>query len=128
VDCVVLSISYLGPTSVLVEKAKSAPGGGFVQHLITTGLQNLYEGITVATVVIAGQSDLKGIMWGSSGNLITATWDDAQGRRCVIDGGFTRLYHKWDSAGTARFVSNAAAWLYNYEANWREYRNQSLPH
>ena len=28
---------------------------------------------------------------------------------------FTRLSNKWDSAGTGRYVMNAAAWLANYE-------------
>ena len=37
------------------------------------------------------------------------------GRRALVDGGFTRLYHKWDSAGTDRYVVNAAAWLANIE-------------
>jgi len=40
---------------------------------------------------------------------------NADGKRAVIDGGFTRLFCKWDSAGTSRFVKNVAAWLYNFE-------------
>ena len=28
---------------------------------------------------------------------------------------FTRLYVKWDTAGTGRYVKNAAAWLVNVE-------------
>ncbi len=32
-----------------------------------------------------------------------------------MDGGFTRLYCNWDTAGTVRYVANAATWLVNVE-------------
>jgi hypothetical protein len=81
-------------------------------HLITTGLQNIYEGITIAT--IDNHKDLTPIVYGSTGNLVTAVYEK-EGKRLIIDGGFTRLYYKWDTAGTGRYVKNAAAWLVNYE-------------
>jgi len=86
--------------------------GVMPNHLITTGLQNIYEGITIAT--IAEHKDLTPIVYGSSGNLVTAAYEE-DGKRLLIDGGFTRLYYKWDTAGTGRYVKNAAAWLVNYE-------------
>lgn len=82
------------------------------RHLITTGLQYLYEGITIAT--IEQTAALRPLMHGSAGNLVAAYYD-SDGRRAILDGGFTRLYHKWDTAGTGRYVKNAAAWLVNYE-------------
>lgn len=81
-------------------------------HDITTGLEHLYEGITIATV--APHDDLEPLVTGSAGNLVTAVYDKG-GKRAVLDGGFTRLYLKWDTAGTARYVKNAASWLANYE-------------
>lgn len=81
-------------------------------HDITTGLEQLYEGITIATV--APHPDLTPLVVGSAGNLVTAVYDK-DGKRAVLDGGFTRLYNKWDTAGTARYVKNAASWLANYE-------------
>jgi len=81
-------------------------------HPITTGLELLYEGITIAT--ISENKELKPLMYGSAGNLVTAYYEK-DGKRAIIDGGFTRLYYKWDTAGTARFVKNAAAWLANVE-------------
>ena len=36
-------------------------------------------------------------------------------KRLIFDGGFTRLYCNWDTAGTGRYVKNAAAWLANVE-------------
>ncbi|GMU60239.1 MAG: hypothetical protein AMXMBFR34_20020 [Myxococcaceae bacterium] len=82
------------------------------RHLLTTGLEFIYEGITVATVKPVGP--MTPIVWGSAGNLVTAAYE-ANGRRLVVDGGYTRLSNKWDTAGTGRYVKNAAAWLANAE-------------
>lgn len=81
-------------------------------HLLTTGLAHLYEGITIAT--IQPNQVLKPLMYGHADNLVAAYYD-GHGRRAILDGGFTRLYYKWDTAGTGRYVKNAAAWLANVE-------------
>jgi len=81
-------------------------------HLLTTGLQHIYEGITIAT--IAKTPSLSPLIYGSADNLVAAYYDH-DGKRAILDGGFTRLYLKWDTAGTARYVKNAAAWLANAE-------------
>jgi len=86
--------------------------GVIKNHEITTGIEYLFEGVTVAT--IQPSKDLKPLMFGSDDNLITAYFDK-DGKRAIIDGGFTRLFIKWDTAGTGRFVKNAAAWLSNIE-------------
>ena len=54
------------------------------------------------------------MVFGSAGNLVVAAYDRDQ-RRALLDSGFTRLYCNWDTAGTGRYVKNAAAWLVNYE-------------
>ena len=82
-------------------------------HLITTGLENVYEGITIATLQDK-QKLLQPLIYGHEGNLVTATYEQ-DGKRLILDGGFTRLYVSWDHAGTGRYVKNAAAWLVNYE-------------
>jgi hypothetical protein len=82
-------------------------------HLLTTGLAHLFEGITIATLGLK-QSLLQPLVYGSAKNLVTAYYD-SHGKRAILDGGFTRLYCHWDTAGTARYVKNAAAWLVNYE-------------
>ena len=84
-----------------------APG-----HLITTGLQYVYEGITIAT--IQPNASFNPLIYGHEKNLVAATYE-RNGKRAIIDGGFTRLYISWDHAGTGRYVKNAAAWLVNYE-------------
>lgn len=82
------------------------------KHLITTGLEYIYEGITIATV--QETKLLKPLIYGHEGNLVAAFYDQG-GKRAILDGGFTRLYYSWDHAGTGRYVKNAAAWLVNYE-------------
>ena len=82
------------------------------RHLLTTGLEYVYEGITIAT--IDANETLEPLIYGSAGNLVAAFYDKG-GKRAILDGGFTRLYYKWDTAGTGRYVKNAAAWLVNAE-------------
>ncbi len=81
-------------------------------HLVTTGITQLYEGITIATIDL--NKDLEPLVYGSADNIVMAVYDK-NGNRAIMDGGFTRLYYKWDSAGTARYVVNAATWLVNVE-------------
>lgn len=100
-----------GTVTVGVQDAQGTPGVAR-GHDITTGLEHLYEGVTIAT--LAGHPDLKPIVTGSAGNLVTAVYDK-DGKRAVLDGGYTRLFINWDTAGTARYVKNSAAWLVNYE-------------
>lgn len=46
---------------------------------------------------------------------MVAAYFDRDGKRAIVDGGFTRLYVNWDTAGTGRYVKNSAAWLANVE-------------
>lgn len=99
--------------NVLRRGQEFGDGGGVRRnHLVTTGLEKIYEGITIAT--IESNNTLTPLIYGSAGNLVTAVYE-RDGKRAILDGGFTRLYHKWDTAGTARYVKNAAAWLSNDE-------------
>jgi hypothetical protein len=91
---------------------KGGRDGILPNHLLSTGLEHLYEGVTIAT--IQPNQALQPLLYGSAGNLVTAFYDRG-GKRAILDGGFTRLYISWDDAGTARYVKNAAAWLVNYE-------------
>lgn len=100
-----------GDTVVGLQRNGAGPGV-LQDHLLTTGLEQLYEGITIATV--RPTASLRPFLYGSAGNLVGAYYDQG-GRRAIIDGGFTRLYNRWDTAGTARYVKNAASWLANAE-------------
>jgi hypothetical protein len=101
----------MGDQVVGLQKKPATPGL-LPRHLLTTGLENIYEGITIAT--IQPNDALTPLIYGSAGNLVTAFYDH-NGKRAILDGGFTRLYNKWDTAGTGRYVKNAAAWLVNVE-------------
>ena len=81
-------------------------------HLVSTGVEYVYEGITIATV--ESTQELSPLIYGSDDNLVAVIYEH-NGKRAIIDGGFTRLYVAWDTAGTGRYVKNAAAWLVNYE-------------
>lgn len=102
--------NLMGDKTVMADEAENV--GLAAGHMISTGLEYVYEGITIAT--ITKTEDLTPLIYGSAGNLVTAVYDKG-GKRAILDGGFTRLYINWDTAGTARYVKNAAAWLVNYE-------------
>lgn len=88
-------------------------GSGIIpNHPITTGIASFYEGITIAEVDV--KQELMPLIYGSNGKIVTAYYD-MYSKRALVDGGFTRLYYKWGSAGTDRYVVNAAAWLTNIE-------------
>jgi hypothetical protein len=97
----------------VVSLRQGARGPGLLaDHLLSTGIEHLYEGITIAT--IQPNDALAPLLYGSAGNLVSAYYDH-DGKRAIVDGGFTRLFLHWDTAGTARYVKNAAAWLANAE-------------
>jgi hypothetical protein len=100
-----------GGNNVGIQKS-GAKAGVLPSHLLSTGIENVFEGITIAT--IDGNQTLKPLIYGSAGNLVTAVYEK-DGKRAIFDGGFTRLYLGWETAGTSRYVKNAAAWLANYE-------------
>jgi hypothetical protein len=106
------------PGDQVVAFSKGAGKAGITKdHQLTTGLEYIYEGITVATVKPVG--NMTPIVYGSAGNLVTAAFEQS-GKRLIVDGGYTRLSNRWDTAGTGRYVMNAAAWLANYERFGKE--------
>jgi hypothetical protein len=105
--------NLMGDQVVGLEKSNGQQHVGVRRsHLLSTGLEFLYEGITIATV--QKNTVLEPLLYGSAGNLVSGFFD-RDGKRAIFDGGFTRLYNKWDTAGTARYVKNSAAWLANAE-------------
>lgn len=106
-----MSGNYIGDKVVGVQS--HAYDKGIIKgHLISTGIVNFYEGITISNVAM--NQYLTPLVYSSDGKVVTA-YVDTDGKRALIDGGFTRLYYKWDSAGTDRYVVNAAGWLGNFE-------------
>lgn len=127
--------NLMGNQVVGIADGRDAKVGLRAGHLITTGLEHLYEGITIATLQFTpaqgrtealydGQggparapvlpSGFTPLLYGSAGNLVSVAYEK-DGKRLVMDGGFTRLAVSWDDAGTARYVKNAASWLVHAE-------------
>lgn len=104
---------YYMANTVVTLKSDSTLSGLQRDHLITTGLEYVYEGITISKIQ-DHKNVLTPLIWSSDGNVVSAVYEK-DGKRLIIDGGFTRLYVNWDTAGTGRYVKNAAAWLVNYE-------------
>jgi len=108
-----ITMSGNSPGDQVVTLCEDGRNVGVIQnHLISTGIVNIYEGITIAEVET--NSLVRPLVFGSNRKVVTAFYDE-DGKRAIIDGGFTRLYYKWDSAGTDRYIVNAAAWLVNLE-------------
>ena len=97
---------------ILGIQSRTGGPGIIANHLITTGISSFFEGITIAEIKC--NSKLTPLVYGSEGQVITAYYDHSQ-RRALVDGAFTRLCHNWESAGTDRYIVNAAAWLANLE-------------
>lgn len=84
--------------------------GRFVEHQLTQGVNNLYEGITICTIdpmpgiTILGKSH--------DGQHCLGCFEQ-EGQRIVLDTGFTKLYsiNYRKSAGLGRYLSNIAFWL-----------------
>ena len=109
---VTMSGTFMGDKNVGF-KNYNTNSGMKKDHLITTGLEYVYEGITISQIHDKNQQ-LTPLIYSTDGNVVAAIYE-RNGKRLIIDGGYTRLYYKWDSAGTGRYVKNAAAWLVNYE-------------
>jgi hypothetical protein len=97
---------------VVGRQAKPGKTGLLPDHLLTTGIEQLYEGHSIAFMPKPGP--LKPLIVGTEGHVVAAYFDQG-GKRAIVDGGFTRLYINWDTAGTGRYVKNSAAWLANAE-------------
>ena len=89
---------------------------GFKPHYITTGLESLYEGITISDIRDP-QELCEPIITCSDGRSHVTCLYSKDKYRVLIDGGFTRLLpDRWArTAGTARFVTNAACFLAAFE-------------
>ena len=97
---------------VVGRQEKPGMTGLLADHLLTTGIERLYEGHSIAFLPKTGA--LKPLIVGTEKHVVAAYFDQ-DGKRAIVDGGFTRLYINWDTAGTGRYVKNSAAWLANYE-------------
>eukprot|EP00004_Rigifila_ramosa_P012477 TRINITY_DN269_c0_g1_i2.p1 TRINITY_DN269_c0_g1~~TRINITY_DN269_c0_g1_i2.p1 ORF type:complete len:658 (-),score=165.09 TRINITY_DN269_c0_g1_i2:70-2043(-) len=104
-----------GQKTLTVGDASTA--GHFARHAITSGLTNLYEGITVS---YPSASDVYTVVArNSSGNAVSVAIESGKkafgAGRVVVDGGYTKLYANFLTAGTERYITNATVWLLGLE-------------
>lgn len=93
----------------LVPGAGLAPGY-FIEHPLTQGVNNLYEGHTIPTIApTAGVT----ILGRSHDGQNCLGCYEREGRRVALDAGFTKLFNQYfhESAGLGRYLSNIAFWL-----------------
>jgi len=88
--------------------------GHFGRHIITTGINKLYEGHTVCYYDKVPEK-LNVLATSSYHHAVILYADEHKlaphEGRVIVDNGFTKLYLSWDSAGTARYVRNLSVWL-----------------
>ncbi|CAF1118764.1 unnamed protein product [Rotaria sp. Silwood1] len=120
--------NYYGDKTLAYKENGHQKTGHFGQHDIFTGIENLYEGVTICHPVFstpASRTKFTVIATATDGNASIAVYDppatSTEGRLC-LDCGFTKLYIKWDSAGTARYIVNASCWLLGMEKRMKQNR------
>ena len=94
----------------IMEPGKELKPGVFIEHPLTQGINQLYEGITICTVEPAPHIQV--LAKSHDGQNCIACYDH-QNVRAVLDTGFTKFYDSYfnRTAGTARYVRNIAFWL-----------------
>ncbi|CAF4238022.1 unnamed protein product [Rotaria sp. Silwood2] len=123
---ITLEGDYYGDKTLAYKENGHQQTGYFGQHDIFTGIENLYEGITICHPIYstpASRTKFTIIATATDGNSSIAVYDpqttSTEGRLC-LDCGFTKLYRKWDSAGTARYIVNASCWLLGIEKRLKQ--------
>ncbi|CAF1562438.1 unnamed protein product, partial [Didymodactylos carnosus] len=113
--------NYIDDKTLTYKENGHQQTGHFGQHEIFTGISSLYEGFTICHPIYstpANRTVFVTIATATDGNSSNAAYDppsrSTDGRLC-LDCGFTKLYHNWDTAGTARYVVNASCWLLGIE-------------
>lgn len=94
---------------ILVPGGKLRPGC-FIEHPLTQGINQLYEGITISTIRPA--ENLTILAQSHDGQNCMACYERDR-QRIVLDTGFTKLHEGrfLRTAGTARYFRNIAFWL-----------------
>eukprot|EP01114_Cavostelium_apophysatum_P006908 TRINITY_DN1848_c0_g1_i2.p1 TRINITY_DN1848_c0_g1~~TRINITY_DN1848_c0_g1_i2.p1 ORF type:complete len:446 (+),score=137.02 TRINITY_DN1848_c0_g1_i2:616-1953(+) len=100
------------PGDKILKVGDGKVSGQFARHLITTGIVNLYEGITISYPT--NTDNIKVIAMSTDYHPCIFYTDPAPEKGpIVVDCGFTKLYPRYWSAtaGTERYVRNVAVWL-----------------
>jgi len=93
--------------------------GQFIPHLITSGIVNMYEGVTISYPQVLGPLKVLAMSTDDHPAILYADHEslDSNCGPVIVDCGFTKLYGSWEEAGTSRYVINACIWLLDLEHN-----------
>eukprot|EP01006_Ploeotia_vitrea_P014548 TRINITY_DN39490_c0_g1_i1.p1 TRINITY_DN39490_c0_g1~~TRINITY_DN39490_c0_g1_i1.p1 ORF type:complete len:353 (-),score=36.40 TRINITY_DN39490_c0_g1_i1:36-1016(-) len=93
--------------------------GKFGEHLVTTGVEILYEGHTICFLSPhCGELQVLATSSHNKPDILCADSIPGQHGRLMVDCGFTKLHSDfWNTAGTPRYISNASVWLCDIENN-----------
>jgi uncharacterized protein YegL len=94
---------------ILVPGSKISPGY-FIEHPLTQGVNNLFEGLTICTISPAEHLTI--LAQSHDGQMCMACYEHSN-QRIVLDTGFTKVSPGsfQQTAGTARYFRNIAFWL-----------------
>jgi len=122
--CIVSGDDHGDQTLVFGSDPKE-PGRFDKSHLIFSGVNSLYEGVTICypcPVIMEGKTEAEE---NKLETIATSTYDrpiiskmeaTPEHGRVILDTGWTKLYpNYWSSTGQARYVVNACVWLTNIE-------------
>ena len=114
---ITLAGTYLGNRTLGYQNDGHRLSGAFGQHEIFTGIETLFEGVTICSPVFSTSKNeiaLSTLATGTQGNTCIAVFDppaaSTEGRLC-LDCGFTKLFINWNAIETARYVTNVSNWL-----------------
>lgn len=114
---ITLDGSYMGYKTLTFIENGHQQLGHFGQHDIFTGIENLFEGVTICHPIYPSETikrQFLNLATATDGNPTIGVYDPISGSnegRLALDCGFTKLYINWDSAGTARYIVNVSCWL-----------------
>jgi len=105
------------PGGNILSIGESATKGQFGPHIITSGIVNLYEGVTICypkklckMKVLATSTDGNPVICYGDNEIFPSSYG-----RLVVDTGYTKNYISWQDAGAARYIVNATVWLLGLE-------------
>jgi len=112
-----MKIELIGesPASHKLSLGSPTNRGQFGRHMITSGISlDLFEGVSVCFPK-DNNTGLMKVLATSSDNHPCILYSDVQRDllvgRIVVDCGWTKLAKYWETAGNARYVTNATVWL-----------------
>jgi len=99
------------PGNGVMNKGQGQNAGTFdAKALLSTGLNTLYEGMTISYANKLGRLKVLAKSFQDHAAILYCDCTEDWGR-VVVDTGFTKLWKEWDSAGTSRYIANATVWL-----------------